>query len=148
MLNKYRTLSKTMLSVLIALGAGAIAVSAQQQASADPVNGEIMVADAGNANKPAYCEIKASTNNGLTTLEGVFHSDIALDGSYRFTVTSSSRSGNSNISQGGNFSAQANDGVTLGRVMTGGQGAVYNASLEVTTSQNTFVCENRTGDNA
>lgn len=152
MLNKYRTLSKTMLSVLIALGAGAIAVSAHQQANADPVNGKIMVADKGTdktiADKPVYCEIKASTNNGMTTIEGVFHTDIALDASYRFTVASSGRSGNSNISQGGNFSAQADDALTLGRVMMGGQGAVYNASLEVTTSQNTIVCANRTGDNA
>ena len=148
MLNKYRRLSKTMLSVLIGLSAGAMAVSAHQQANADPVNGEIVVANTSIVDKPVYCEIKASSANGLTSLEGVFHTNVALDGSYRFTVTSSGRAGNSNISQGGNFSAQADDALTLGRVMMGGQGAIYNASLVVTTSENTIVCENRAGDNA
>jgi len=148
MLNKYRALSARMLIVLIGLGTGAMAVSAHQQANADPTSGEIIVADKSNADQAVYCEIQTSTNNGLTTLKGVFHTDVALDGSYRFKVASSSRSGNSSISQGGYFSVQADDIATLGQVMVGGQGAVYNASLEVTTSENSFACENRTGDNA
>ena len=148
MLDKYRRLSSRMLIVLIGLGTGAVAVSAHQLAISDPVNKEIQLAQATEAAQPTYCEIQASTSNGQTTIKGVFYSDSEFNGTYRFKVASSQRSGNSNISQGGNFSARSGDIVTLGQVMLGGSGAIYSASLEITTGKAGIVCQKRIGNTA
>ncbi len=148
MLDKYRRLSKTMLIVLIGLSAGAVAVSARQQAGADPVNTKLAIAQTTSPEQKANCQIQASTNNGLTTIKAIFHSDIALAGVYRFTLAGSGGGGNSNISQGGNFSARANDDLILGQMMMGGQAAIYDASLEITANGTSITCENRSKDTA
>ena len=94
---------------------------------------------------PTRCEIKATQQGSMISLEGVLVSDSAVTGSYRFQVASVGGSGNTNIRQGGGFSADAGDEVTLGRVMVGGSGAAYDASIEVTLGGETFKCSERVG---
>ncbi|MBO6719964.1 MAG: hypothetical protein JJ913_18570 [Rhizobiaceae bacterium] len=93
----------------------------------------------------SLCEIKASASGSMVSLSGVFVADGAISGSYRFQVTSVGGSGNTNIRQGGGFSAGAGEEVTLGSVMLGGYGAQYDASLEITAGGETFTCSERVG---
>jgi len=93
---------------------------------------------------PISCEIKASENRGMITLETLIHSDTSIQGQYRFKVKSAGRSGNTNISQGSNFRAAAGESLQLGRMMLS-SGAVYDASLDVTVSGVHFNCAERIG---
>jgi hypothetical protein len=99
--------------------------------------------DDDNASDTARCEIKATQQGSMISLDGKLFADSDVSGSYRLQVTSVGGSGNTNIRQGGGFSARAGDEVTLGRVMVGGSGATYDASLEVTAGGETFKCSER-----
>ncbi len=94
---------------------------------------------------PAICQIKATQQGSMISLEGVVLADSAVTGTYRFQIASVGGSGNTNIRQGGGFSAGAGDEVTLGKVMVGGYGASYDASLEVTLGGETYQCSERVG---
>ncbi len=157
MSNKQKHLTAVMLTLVVALSAGGIAVSAHQPESetqmadvkaADTQEPQTQTLPTLTPQEPFSCEIQASTANGRTTLTGILHSDVAFDGSYRFKVAGSGRSGNSSVQQGGYFSAGADEPVTLGRVMLGGAGTVYNASLEISANGASLVCEKRIGDTA
>ena len=122
------------------LGFGALSVAGA--GGTDPVaslidsaSDVIIVAD-----EPFHCEVRTSYQNGMTTLEGMVESDEALSGRYQFRVVSAGRSGNSNIQQGGPFSVDADETVTLGRVSLGGSSADYDASLTVTLDGVTTAC--------
>jgi len=155
--NKQKHLTAVMATLVVALSAGGLAVSARQPESETRM-AEIKVADITAPDmqepqtppvyEPVSCEIQASTANGRTTLTGTLHSDAAIDGSYRFKVAGSGRSGSSSIQQGGYFSAGADEPVTLGQVMLGGAGTIYNASLEISANGASLVCEKRIGDTA
>ncbi|WP_306258711.1 curli-like amyloid fiber formation chaperone CsgH [Pararhizobium sp. IMCC21322] len=93
---------------------------------------------------PISCEIKATENRGMITLETMIHSDTSINGQYRFKVKSAGRSGSTNLSQGSNFRADAGEPLQLGRMMLS-SGSVYDASLEVTVSGVTFNCAERIG---
>lgn len=95
------------------------------------------------ASDPVRCEIATSSDHSTLAIEGVVHSDTALSGSYRFNVVSSGPSGSSNISQGGMFQATPNAPVSLGRVMLGSAGAVYDVNLAITANGSSFQCQDR-----
>ena len=114
------------------LGAGAAATS-------------VGAGQAGSSGGPVHCEIQATTSGGMVTLQGVVRADKAVSGSYTFRVESAGGSGNSDISQGGDFSARAGDPATLGQVMLGGNGSIYDARLEVTAGGRTYRCDERVG---
>jgi CsgH protein len=135
MFKNHTRLSAGMVTLLIGLGAGGIAVNASQNENETQI-----VAD------PVGCEILATTDNSMTTLQGAFHSDEVIAGTYLFKVVKASHSGRSNIQQGGNFAAEGGDNVTLGRVMMGGSGATYEVSLSVTAGGKTYECSDRIGD--
>lgn len=116
--------------LLLSLGAVAIAAGA---------------GEAGSKSEPVSCEIRAETSGGMTTLEGVLRADKAVSGSYRFRVKSSGTSGNSDIDQGGEFTAAPGSRETLGSVMLGSRGARYDASLAVTVNGKTIECSDRVG---
>lgn len=97
-----------------------------------------------SSDDPISCEIKATENRGMITLETLIHSETAINGQYRFKLKSAGRSGNTNISQGSNFHAAAGQAAQLGRMMVS-SGAIYDASLEVTVSGVTFNCAERIG---
>ena len=97
-----------------------------------------------SSDEPISCEIRSTENRGMITLESLIHSDTAISGQYRFKVQSAGQSGNSNISQGSNFSAKAGEPVQIGRMMLSA-GSVYDASLDVTVRGVTFSCAERIG---
>lgn len=91
------------------------------------------------------CEIRTTQKGSMISLDGVFVADAAVSGSYTLKITSVSGGGNTNIRQGGGFSAGAGEEVMLGRVMVGGHGASYEASLEVQAGGETLKCSERIG---
>ncbi len=95
------------------------------------------------AHEPVRCEIQAIPDNGGIILEGLVHAETQIKGSYRFQVITTSRAGNSNVSQGGYFSADPEDAMTLGKVMVGNRNAAYDVNLEVTTDGETIECTRR-----
>ncbi|MFC6486373.1 curli-like amyloid fiber formation chaperone CsgH [Nitratireductor sp. GCM10026969] len=105
-----------------------------------------LMAGAGIAHSgPARCEVQTTTMSGMTTLEGVVHSDRSISGSYIFRVKSVGGSGSSNISQGGDFSATPGKPAKVGQVTLGGSGSIFEASLEVETPAGRLTCSKRTG---
>jgi hypothetical protein len=80
---------------------------------------------------PNVCGINATSNGGMTALQATFASDVAVDGSYQLKVVSSGPGGNSNISQGGQFTAAAHENLTLGQVSIN-DGSTYEIHFKVT----------------
>ncbi|HEV7274979.1 MAG TPA: curli-like amyloid fiber formation chaperone CsgH [Devosiaceae bacterium] len=72
------------------------------------------------------CGVETRTANGMTSIEGVLHAAAPVDGAYTFKIASNGPGGRSNVSQGGRFSAGANESLTLGRATLNS-----NASIDV-----------------
>jgi hypothetical protein len=130
MSSKQIRLSLRAVPLLIGLGAAGLAMGAGTANSSD---------------EPLRCEIQADSSNGMITLQGVIHSDVPLSGSYRFKVASAGGAGNTNMSQGGGFTAAPGETVMLGKVMLGNAGAIYDATLEVESDGMAVECEERVG---
>src|SRR6218665_3998742 len=99
-------------------------------------------ASAGFANSTAsttQCGIATSSERGMLALEGTILSPVALSGEYRFAIQSSSNGGSSNISQGGYFTANANEATPLGKVLINA-GATYNIVFDVTAGGQKIEC--------
>ncbi|MCT7374854.1 curli-like amyloid fiber formation chaperone CsgH [Chelativorans salis] len=115
------------------------------------ISGTALMAGSGKAgfltagSEDTRCEILASTEGGMIALQGVVHAKVAMSGSYSFRVETVGGSGSSNIKQGGSFSAAPGKPAELGRVMLGGSGAVYEATLEVEAPDGRFTCSKRAG---
>ncbi len=88
------------------------------------------------------CEIHETATRTGVALEGLVMAKTAVDGSYRFKISASGSSGNSDINQGGEFSAKPKSPVSLGSVMLGGSGT-YDARLELTIDGRTIHCSKR-----
>jgi hypothetical protein len=131
MIDRTRRISARAVPLLIGLGAAGLAIGAGHAGSA--------------SGEPVRCEIQASSTSGMIALAGVVHADVEVSGSYRFRVASAGGAGGSNIQQGGNFTAGPDGAVTLGNVMLGGQGAVYDATLEIISGGKTVECAERVG---
>ncbi len=105
------------------------------------VAGLAVAATGEHKSEPVRCEIQTSSANGMVTLQGVVHSNVALSGTYQFRVTGSGGGNSSNISQGGYFTAGPEGAVTLGSVMLGGSAANYDATLELMANGKTIACD-------
>lgn len=86
------------------------------------------------------CGLITSTHNGMLVIEGAVLSPVALDGSYQFAIQSSGGGGSSNISQGGPFSAPANQQTALGKVMINA-GSNYDVDFTVTANGKKLDCD-------
>lgn len=96
-------------------------------------------------NGPIRCEIHTEMANGMMTVQSDVHADFDTQGTYRFTLTSVSHAGSTNLSQGGNFSAGPEKSATLGKMILGGNGTQYDASLEISANGETITCNERLG---
>jgi len=85
------------------------------------------------------CGVSTQNAHNMLTLEGVVQSPEAISGEYRFALKSSGAGGSSNISQGGQFSAQAGESVSLGK-MTINAGANTNIDFSITTGGQKYDC--------
>lgn len=88
---------------------------------------------------PVTCGIDAVESGAMIAIDAAFRSDVATTGSYQFRVASSGPGGSSNISQGGNFEAGANDTVSLGKV-TINKDAQYEIDFSVTANGVSLDC--------
>jgi CsgH protein len=131
MFDRTRRFSTRAVPILLGLGAAGLTIGAGQAGS--------------TSDGPLRCEIHASSAGGMVSLEGVVLADVEVSGSYRFRVASAGGAGGSNIQQGGDFTAGPGGAVTLGEVMLGGQGAVYDATLEINSGGASVKCAERVG---
>lgn len=130
MTTPHTRIATRLLPLLLGLGAAAIVAGAVQAVSA--------------STDPALtCEIRETAMGAMVALEPVVRSDGAVGGQYTFKVTSAGGAGNSNIRQGGGFSADGE--TTLGRVMLGNTGRAYEARLALTAGGRTVECAERIG---
>jgi hypothetical protein len=86
------------------------------------------------------CGVLTSTQNGMLLIQGSVLSPTALSGTYQFSVQSSGGGGNSNINQGGSFTAAANQQTTIGQVMINA-GSNYKVVLDVTANGKKLDCD-------
>ena len=91
------------------------------------------------------CEIHEKATRTGVALEGVVTAKTAVEGSYRFKISSSGGSNSSDIDQSGEFTAGPKVASSLGSVMLGGSGA-YEARLDVTIDGRTIRCSKRVGE--
>ncbi|GGE15487.1 hypothetical protein GCM10011390_38260 [Aureimonas endophytica] len=110
-----------------------------------PAGALATIGDAGASAGPLRCEIRAVPSGGMVALEALARSDRSVGGSYAFQVTSAGRGGGTDIHQGGAFRAAAGETARLGRVTLGADGAVYDATLDVTVGGRTISCTERVG---
>lgn len=122
----------SVLAIATALGLGLAALSA----AAD---------QATSKNGPLTCAIKVGAAGTGIALASTVRADVALSGSYRFRVESAAPSGSSNFQQGGSFAAIPDSPVTLGRIMLGDAGSIYDATLEVSADGTTVICTKQVG---
>ncbi len=102
-----------------------------------------LAASSGMANasgNSGTCGVVTSAQNGMLLIQGAVLSPVALDGSYQFSVQSSGGGGSSNVSQGGQFSAPANQETALGQVMINA-GSNYKVVLDVTANGQKLDCD-------
>jgi hypothetical protein len=118
---------KLSAAAVLALGLGAFAATSGM---ANP------------AGSSAQCGVLTSSSNGMLVLEGAIVSPVPLQGSYQLKVQSSGGGGNTNISQGGDFSAAANQRTTLGKVMIN-TGSNYEVDLAVTANGKRLDCDHQ-----
>lgn len=130
LLRMNRHMAARAVPVLCGLGLAALAIGTGRAASTD---------------EPVRCEIQADTAGSMITLQGMVQADEAASGTYRFKVESTGSGGNSDIKQGGSFAVGPDRPATLGRVMLGGGGVVYDASLDVTSNGATVSCSKQVG---
>ncbi|MDB5614587.1 MAG: hypothetical protein JWQ22_2240 [Devosia sp.] len=97
------------------------------------------MANSGSANS-VQCGIVETAQKGMLVLEGMLTSPVAISGEYRLAIRSSSNGGSSNISQGGYFTAKADEATSLGKV-TLNTGSSYNVVFDVTANGKKIECD-------
>jgi len=93
-----------------------------------------------NATDATQCGIATSSERGMLALEGAILSPVAVSGEYRFAIQSSGNGGSSNISQGGYFTANANEATPLGKVLINA-GSNYSVVFDVTAGGKKLDCD-------
>ncbi|MEF0941860.1 curli-like amyloid fiber formation chaperone CsgH [Rhizobium sp. BR 362] len=89
------------------------------------------------------CEIRATPEAGMVTLEALARADKRVSGNYTFHVKSAGSAGGSNIDQSGAFDATPGRAVTLGSVSLRSKAGAYDATLDITAGDNTVRCARR-----
>lgn len=93
---------------------------------------------------PVRCMIETERQGGSMTIAAIALARDSIDATYRLTVRGSGNGNVANISQGGEFTAAAGEGVDLGRVSLG-SGGNFDVRLEIRTGGTTALCEERIG---
>ena len=93
-----------------------------------------------SASDAVACGLTTGSEQGMLAIEGAILSPVALTGEYRFAVRSQSGGGSSNISQGGYFTANANEETALGKVLLNA-GSTFDIAFTVTANGKTLTCD-------
>jgi curli production assembly/transport CsgH protein len=128
--------SRRPLIETLALGIGAII--AALHSGGNKVSAETAGKD------PVRCEIQVTSLGGGVELQGIVFANADVKGVYALQV-SSTGSGQSNISQGGQFSARPDAPAKLGTVRLGGDSSTYEAKLKVTWNGQEVECVKKVG---
>jgi len=131
-------------AIPLLLGVGVIGAALGAASPAASIDQETGAASRG-AHAPVRCVINSGSSGGMLTLQGLLSADIDVAGSYQFAVRNAGGGGSANISQGGDFALLAGETVTLGQVMLGNNGSIYDARLTVTVDGETLECSERIG---
>lgn len=94
---------------------------------------------------PYHCDIRTEIDGNRMILETVVASNQHTVGTYRFKLSGGSNGNRANISQGGMFSAEADEETVIGRMVLGTSGANYTASLEIDSELGTLSCDKHIG---
>jgi hypothetical protein len=94
---------------------------------------------------PVRCEIRATPQGGMVSLEALALADSNVSGTYSFHVERVGRTGGTNIEQGGAFSAGPGRPATLSTITLSANSAVYDANLEVMVGDKSISCVERVG---
>lgn len=86
---------------------------------------------------PFACQISVEETGRATAFRGLVQANESLSGSYSLSLSGRG----TNIRQGGAFSAQAGETVTLGQSMLSGDAADYDAELSLTVNGATYRCQ-------
>ena len=149
-----KILSAGIVSLLVGLGAGGAAIGAamdnlnesQTSQTSEAVDVESDLEDQIDfSSGPVQCEIRTVEQNGALVLESIVHSLEPVNGIYRVKVASVGGSNRSSIQQGGYFSADEHQEASVGKMMLGNRGAVYDVSLSIEVDGETIGCEERIG---
>jgi hypothetical protein len=89
------------------------------------------------------CEIKATKQSGMISIEALATAKQSASGTYRFEISGGSNGGSSTIRQGGEFSAGTGETATLGQVTLGANGARYDAKLTINAGGKALTCSER-----
>lgn len=123
-------MQKSVLILALATVAGTAAVTATSSTA---------------ASDGVRCEIAVKERSGRVSLESFVDTPSSISGSYELLVTKDGSGGSSNISQGGDFSAEAGARTQLGNVVLAGDSGTYSAKLKVTWNGKTASCESGSG---
>ncbi len=153
MIKNRKIFSAGMVSLLVGLSVGGVAIGAVMDRQADgsatqnseETGIETAVDELDFSSGPVQCEIVADAKNGSLSLQSVVHTLEPVEGSYRLKVASVGGPNRSSIQQGGYFSADEHKETVLGKLMLGARGAVYDVSLSVVVNGKTIGCEERIG---
>ena len=126
-----RTLVQRRWLVPLALGLGVVVLAAQGQERGQ----------AQAAGGPLSCKIEVQKSAGGVELQGVVTASRAGSGTYELEVLKSGSAGSSNISQDGEFDADAGVPARLGVVSLSGDGGSYHAKLKVMSNGEEASCE-------
>lgn len=103
------------------------------------ISGGAVAAANSNQTSPIACGVNTVSDRGMMSVEGIFQSQTALTGEYRFSLRSQGNGGSSNISQGGAFSADAGATIILGKVMVNAD-SHFNIGFEVSAGGRKYDC--------
>ncbi|MER9947707.1 curli-like amyloid fiber formation chaperone CsgH [Mesorhizobium sp. M0047] len=110
-----------------------------------PAGALATMATAGQALGPVRCEIRATPEGDMVSLEALAHANKSVSGTYSFHVESAARTGSTNIEQGGAFSTAPGKPATLSAVTLDAKGGVYDARLELTVDGKSISCAEQFG---
>lgn len=88
------------------------------------------------------CQIEETSRGSTLSLKGAIDSAPGMMGTYSFSVEGTG----TNIRQRGRFTTDHQGKATLGTIMLGNSGAVYDARLTVNIQGKAFECVDRFGD--
>ncbi|SIR33791.1 hypothetical protein SAMN05880582_11098 [Rhizobium sp. RU20A] len=110
-----------------------------------PVGTLAAMSTQGRTDAAGPCEIRATKQAGMVTLDALVHADRTAGGTYSFRIEKSGGGGSSTVSQGGAFETGAGQSAPLASVSVDAKGSAYSAVLEGELAGKTFRCTAKSG---
>ena len=105
--------------------------------------GPAVAMTAAGASEPFTCEIHVREGAGSVALDAIVTAAAATEGTYELHVSGNGTSGNSDVTQSGEFSISAGEQSAVGSVTLATNGGSYIADLAVKTGSTVRRCTRR-----